>query len=374
MTTTSTTTSIDNNLTDHPKAEVEVPKAEVLPTPEVRETKVKVEAGDKPTRANMLLVDPEQLVIITDPEDPLYDERVLLPLDNHMVKNVQEFGVKEPILFTRRNNQMVVVAGRQRVRWARAANENLKKAGLAPMKVRAVAETGDEGELLGISVLENECRRDDDMLVKARKAQKLINHGYNQSQAARVFGVHATSLRIWLKLLVLSPEVQKAVDEKKITSSAALQLSELPTDKQNAALEGLLAAAEVEEKEGNPTTDEGDGEKKPARLKDRKTGKIKITAAKVAAAAKDKGAAPKAQDKAQEGIAPKRAQVRRALKYLIEKKGTYARTMGATLAWVLGDLDAKRTELEELAADTKELVREVFRASAKKVIKVATKE
>jgi hypothetical protein len=223
------------------------------------------------------------------------------------------------------------------------------------------------------------------MLAKARKAYRLVNtYGYNQTAAAKVFGVHPTSLRIWLKLVALSPEVQAAVEKKQITSSAALQLGELPIDKQAEALAGLIAAAEVEEKEerdgvrmrpaGEPEGGE-DGEKKPAKLKDRKTGKIKITAAKVAGAAAGKGAAPKAQDKAQEGIAPKRAQVRRALKYLLEKKGTYARTMGATLAWVLGDLDTKKTELEELAADTRELIREVFKASAKKkVIKVATKE
>jgi ParB family chromosome partitioning protein len=365
------------------------------PTP-VEEPKVKSDI----TRTNMFLVPPEDFIIIgldtkDGPEHPLYDPRILMPVDKYMVANVQEYGVKEAVLYTKTDKtypgKMVITAGRKRIIWARTANENLRKAGQAPMKVRAILEHGDESELVAISILENECRVNDDMLAKARKAYRLVNtYGYNQSEAAKVFGVHPTSLRIWLKLVALSPEVQAAVEKKQITSSAALQLGKLPIDKQAEALAGLIAAAEVEEKEerdgvrmrpaGEPEGGE-DGEKKPAKLKDRKTGKIKITAAKVAGAAAGKGAAPKAQDKAQEGIAPKRAQVRRALKYLLEKKGTYARTwrtsrtMGATLAWVLGDLDTKKTELEELAADTQELIREVFKASAKKkVIKVATKE
>lgn len=335
--------------------------------PEAPKKEINVEKNEKtPTvgRANMLLIAPEDLVIVgldtsDGPEHPLYDERIKLPIDKFMVQNVKTFGVKEPILAWKQGSKYLVAAGRQRTRWGREANKLLSAGGEAPLKVRVILEKGDEKEIIGISVLENEVRKDDDMLAKARKAQKLLNRGYSTKEAAGVFGVSVPSFNIWLKVLELHPDVQKAVDEKKITASAALQLRELPQEKQPEALKEVL----------DEHASRNGGEEESSEDEEKPTIRKKVTAKDVAKKAAAKGAGEKTLDVAQAGAAPKRAQLRRALKILIEKKGQYARVAGAILAWAIGDVDRRKEEFEELSEDVKTALREVIKASAKKKTK-----
>lgn len=353
------------------------PEAPVVEAPPVEE-KTEKKKAPVGTRMSTYAYAPQDLVIIgldteDGPEHPLYDPRIKLPLDKHMVANVEAWGIKENVLITKSDakhpGRPVVVAGRQRVRWARAANENITKRaqGEALHQVLTNLEKGDENELAGIMVLENEIRKDDDMITKARKAQKLMTvNKFSAAQVANVFGVSVPSLRVWLKVLQTSPKVQAAVDAKKITASAALALMELPMDKQDEALAGLIAAAEA-----GPAPEVGSEDGETAPTKPKKGKKIKITAKDVAAAASKTakaggGTAPKATDQANTRSTPNRSSLRRALKFSLEQKGTYARIAGATIAWVLGDSDVRKQEMEEIAEETRAALREVFKAATKK--------
>jgi len=78
-------------------------------------------------KRDLFLVPPEKLVVIgldteDEPEHPLYDARVTLPIDQAMVADVAKFGVVQPIRARRNGDKLEVVVGRQRVRLAREAN------------------------------------------------------------------------------------------------------------------------------------------------------------------------------------------------------------------------------------------------------------
>ena len=111
-------------------------------------------------RANMFMVEPEQLTLVTDENHPLYDPRVHLPVDDNLVRNIMAFGVKEPILVRKNGVEFEVVAGRQRTKAAIEGNKRLAKEGKEPMRVRAIIERGDEADMFGVMILENELRQD----------------------------------------------------------------------------------------------------------------------------------------------------------------------------------------------------------------------
>lgn len=390
-----------------PAAEVKAddkPKADTTPAPEAKAEKadkavkadkaaaarqqelldVKGKADVKPDRASALSFDPNDIVIIgldtphKEGEHHLWDERILLPLDKHMVANVKAFGVKENIIVVRDPKLgYLAVDGRQRIRWAREASKALEAEGQAPLRILANLEKGDVDTQAGVMILTNEIRQSDDFLTKAKKAQRLMSErGYNLSRTALTFGVSVPSLKNWLKLLETSDVVQKAVEDGVITASAALNLRELSEDKQAQAIDALRDAAkdgqrltgkdvakkaiqildgdDDSDNDDDDSDDEGDEDEKPKASKD---------------------TAKKARDAAQKGDAPKRAQVRKALKQAIESKGRINRLAGALLSWVLGDNDQKKQEMEDLNEDDTKILREIFDAGkVRKSIKIVAKK
>lgn len=193
-------------------------------------------------RVNTFLVDPSALTIVTDPKHPLYDERVDLPLDENMVKNIMTYGVKETILVRKDGDDILVVNGRQRTKHAIEANKRLLKAGSEIVQVKIGLEKGDDAEMVGIMISTNRFRQDDSPLVLAKKAQRLMAFGRTPEQAATTFGVTSTAIRQWLLLLELAPAVQKAVERGEVSASAASKLHGLKRDEQIAALDELKNA------------------------------------------------------------------------------------------------------------------------------------
>lgn len=181
-----------------------------------------------------------------------YDERVmdLKNLDPNEVKNVAMFGVKVPIIAHEEpDGRLIVIAGRHRVAWARAANKMLEAEGSALRhKIKFVREKMDEKTALGVMVSENEVRKNDDVLVKARKLVRLIGAGYTIEDAATTFGVSKQTVRNYQALATAHGEVHKAVEAGRIGVSAAFELAKLPRNDQPTALARIL--------EGNATARE----------------------------------------------------------------------------------------------------------------------
>lgn len=197
------------------------------------------------TRINGFRFKPEDLVVIgvdTDdgPEHALWDERIKLSLDESMVASIMAIGVKEPIIVRKNGDVAEVVDGRRRVLHAREANKQLKKRGEPEVDVPAMAERGSEDHLAHVSVALNEIRLNDDILVKAAKAHRMMSRVGDAEKVALAFGVTKTSINNWLKLVELAAPVRKAVSEGLISASAASQLHGLDKDEQLAEMGKLL--------------------------------------------------------------------------------------------------------------------------------------
>lgn len=200
------------------------------------------QAIDAP-RVSMFIIEPEKLTIVTDPAHPLYDERIKLPLDESLVKNIMVYGIKVPVLIRKNGEVLEVVDGRQRVRAAIEANRRFEEEGGLAVKVRVVLEKGSDAEMMGVGILTNELRQGDDIIVKARKAKRVLDLNPDEGACALLFGVSVAHLRRWIKLLTTDTKVQKAVEAGEISATAAAELADLPRDQQIEALEKLTGEA-----------------------------------------------------------------------------------------------------------------------------------
>ena len=181
------------------------------------------------------MFDPEDLVLVTDEKSPLYDERVHLPVDENLVLNIMfapdgvPQGVLEPITAVRNTEtgKVEVLVGRQRVKAAREANKRLKKRGLEPIRVPALIQRANAHRALGLIISENEIRQDDTPLGRAKKAQRYIALGRDESEIATLFGISVASVKNMLGLLDAPAAVRNAVESGKITTSDGYKLSKL---------------------------------------------------------------------------------------------------------------------------------------------------
>jgi len=199
-------------------------------------------------RFSGFMFDPDDLVIIghdTDDgeEHPLWDERIKLALDEAMVVSIMAIGVKEPILVVKMkigNKEVaVVVDGRRRVLHAREANKRLKKLGEPLVKVPAKVERGSDEHLSHVAVALNEIRRQDEVLVKANKALRMINRGSTEADVAVAFGVSQMTIKNWMKIVELPAPVKKAVNQGVLSANAASKLHGLERAEQLKQLEKL---------------------------------------------------------------------------------------------------------------------------------------
>ena len=200
------------------------------------------------TRLNAFGVVPENLTIVgldtkDGKEHPLYDERISLPLDEGLVRNIMVFGVLEPVLVRKNGSFVEVIDGRQRVRATREANRRLAKQGEMTHAVPCFVKRGDEQQIMGV-MLSTFIRQDDSALAKAQKCQRYLDMGRSETDAALVYGVATQTVKNWLALLELAPEVQRAIQSGQLTATAALTLGDLPHVAQVEQLAQLLGGNE----------------------------------------------------------------------------------------------------------------------------------
>lgn len=208
--------------------------------------KSSTEAYGASGKTNVLIFEPEALVLVDDPNHALYDPRVGLPVDEALVLNIMFQGVIEPIVITKdaETGETIVVAGRQRVKAAREANRRLKERGDPCVSVPAVVRRGTDSALAAVMVSENEIRQEDTPLVKAGKMQKLIDMGRSEQDLMVIFGVTMTTIKSYLSLLECSKPVQKAIEEGKVSVTVATKLARLDPAEQKAKLEEVIEAGE----------------------------------------------------------------------------------------------------------------------------------
>jgi ParB family chromosome partitioning protein len=197
-------------------------------------------------RSDMFYFDPLDLVLIDNPEHILYDPRVHEMADENLVLNIMYKGVLEPVIVTKDGDQAVVVAGRRRVKAAIEANKRLVKEGKQQIKVPCINRRGDNMDLFGVLISENEHRRDDGPLERAEKMNRFIQGGKTRKEACIIFGISESTVRNYEKLLDLDDSVKAQIKSGDISANQALELAELRRDQQATVIEKHAAGEAVE--------------------------------------------------------------------------------------------------------------------------------
>lgn len=196
-------------------------------------------------RLNMFAMDPAELVVIgydteDGPDHPLYDERVKLPLDEAMVLNIQALGVIENVTVRKNGTRAEVVAGRRRVLHAREASRRNEERGEPRILVPTTVLRADDAHAFAIAISENEQRRGDDPVTRAKKAARLMRMGMGEKDLSIVFGLTQQQIKNLLSILDLDPKVQKAIEAEKLPFTAAIQLNDLTREEQVAKMQEMI--------------------------------------------------------------------------------------------------------------------------------------
>jgi ParB family chromosome partitioning protein len=168
--------------------------------------------------------------------DPLYDERIALDLDENFVRNIMVYGINSPVLCRDEAGRTVVVDGRQRVRAAREANRRFNQAGEVQLKVPVIIVNGSDRRVQGIMISANEQRQDDTVMVKAKKAVRMLDLTGSKDEVCVAFGKTAQTINSWIRLVNAVTEIHEAVEAGTISATAAIELAGLPRDEQVEAL------------------------------------------------------------------------------------------------------------------------------------------
>ncbi len=150
----------------------------------------------------------------------LYDSRIHNPIRKEQVEAVIAKGVIFPVILYRDSeNRLLVVDGRQRIRWAREANKFFAENGDdIQIKVPYRMHSGNLTEALSSMIMVNEIREDDTIIAKAQKANTMASNGMSIVEICLAFGVSDQTVENWLNL-ANTPEAMKIYSE---TGSAQL--------------------------------------------------------------------------------------------------------------------------------------------------------
>lgn len=200
-------------------------------------------------RIDAHMMDPNALTIIEDdPKSPLYDGFGKgKGVSEDMVLNVMEHGILQPVLARRAGEKggvpiIEIIAGRDRVRVARIANERLAKSGSALIKVPVIFKRGDDKKLFGMVLSENVHRKALSPLYKARQMQRYLDMGATEGDVMRDLHISTATVRNYKALLECTTKVQKLVDTDQLSAEAAIELSKLPHAEQDTKVDEMVAS------------------------------------------------------------------------------------------------------------------------------------
>ncbi len=186
----------------------------------------------------------------TDKSSPLYDERLkAVKLSSEWISNIKTRGVREMPNVVMLGDVPFVVNGRQRVRAARVANLQLAEEKAPLITITANVVKLDDLDMLRDMVALN-IHHEDAVSIKIAKLKRLIERGVTVEEAATLFATRPATVKAWIQYDETAiPAVKKAVNAGKIPQTTGAEIARLPQDKQQKALDGVLASA-VTTKEG----------------------------------------------------------------------------------------------------------------------------
>ncbi|MCA1639903.1 MAG: ParB/RepB/Spo0J family partition protein, partial [Acidobacteria bacterium] len=160
-----------------------------------------------------------------------------------LTQSIRVNGVIQPIIVRRKGSRFQIVAGERRWRAS-------QKAGLH--KISAIVKEVADEKLLELALIENIQRQELNPIEEAKAYKKLVeNLGLTQETIAERVGKNRTAITTYLRLLKLPIDIQKLVEEEKITAghARALLMSEDSEAQRNLARKVVEMSLSVRETE-----------------------------------------------------------------------------------------------------------------------------
>lgn len=133
-----------------------------------------------------------------------------------LTQSIRINGVIQPIIVRRKDSRFQIVAGERR--WRAAQRAGLKK-------ISAIVKEVANEKLLELALIENIQRQELNPIEEARAYKNLVeNLGLTQETIAERVGKNRTVITTFLRLLKLPADIQKLVEEEKITAGHARAL------------------------------------------------------------------------------------------------------------------------------------------------------
>lgn len=135
---------------------------------------------------------------------------------DELTQSIKENGIIQPIILRRKAGRFEIVAGERR--WRAAQKAGLKK-------VPAIVRDVSDDKLLELALIENIQRHELNAIEEAKAYYKLVKTlGLTQEMVANKVGKDRVFIANYLRLLRLPEDIQKLVEEEKITVGHARAL------------------------------------------------------------------------------------------------------------------------------------------------------
>lgn len=160
-----------------------------------------------------------------------------------LTQSIRVNGIVQPIVVRRKGSQYQIVAGERR--WRAAQRAELQK-------IPAVVKEVSDEKLLELALVENIQRQELNPIEEAKAYKNLINTiGLTQEMVAERVGKNRTVVTTSLRLLKLPEEIQKLIEEEKISAGhgrALLMIDDMEAQKRVArtVMEMSLSVRETE--------------------------------------------------------------------------------------------------------------------------------
>ncbi len=212
--------------------------------------KNQVQALGAKGRKDVLMFDPEDLTIEDEDEKSIVFDGRPATVPEATVLDIMQHGILQPIKIRRAGEKkgkviLEVVMGRKRVRACREANKRLIAAGREPHYVPCMMTHGDDPEIYGMMISENEHREASTPLVRARQVVRYLGLGRTEEQAAVTFKCSKQTIGNYITLMECSTFVKKKVDAGEMSVQAAMTLSKLPHAEQDTKAAEMIAAGQA---------------------------------------------------------------------------------------------------------------------------------
>lgn len=162
---------------------------------------------------------------------------------NELAQSIKNNGIIQPIIVRGRDSRYEIIAGERR--WRAAQRAGLQK---VPVVVKEVTDD----KLLELALIENIQRQELNAVEEAKAYRKLVdNIGLTQEMVAERVGKNRTVITTFLRLLKLPQEIQKLIEEEKISAGhgrALLMTDDIEAQKRiaNMIVELSLSVREAE--------------------------------------------------------------------------------------------------------------------------------